>query len=139
MYSTFYNNYSIKSVNFPECITIEGYAFCNCSNLTTISFPKCTTIDSETFNDCSRLTVVSFPKCTSIGSFAFAGCYRLSRIYLRGSVICSINHNTFLSTPFDGYSTYYSGTPYIYVPSSLLTAYKSARYWSYYSKYIKGI
>jgi hypothetical protein len=55
------------------------------------------------------------------------------------SSVCTLNNsNAFTSTPYAGYSASFSGTPYIYVPTSLVDAYKSATNWTYFSSYIVG-
>ena len=138
--SAFYYFTSLTSVSFPECTSIGSNAFYYCSNLTSVSFPKCIGIGNSAFRYCSNLTSVSFPKCTSIGSQAFCHCYRLESLYLTGSSICKLSASVaFSSTPYAGYSSYFSGTPYIYVPSSLLASYKSATNWAYFSKYFSAI
>ena len=138
--TTFYNCYNLTTASFPVCTTIGSDAFYRCSNLTTISFPACTTIGSNVFSDCSKLTTASFPACTTIGNYAFRNCYNLSSIALEASTVCTLsNSNAFTSTPFAGYSTYFSGTPYIYVPSSLIDAYKSATNWTYFASYFSSI
>ena len=100
----------------------------------------CSYIDMGAFYECNSLTSVSFPNCTSIGSSAFRNCYKLSTVILNNSSVCTLsNSNAFTSTLYAGYSNYYSGTPYIYVPSSLVDAYKSATNWTYFSKYFSAI
>lgn len=134
----FYRCTKLTNINFPECSRVSD-AFENCINLTSISFPKCRYIGYNTFNSCSNLTSVSFPSCNYIDRYAFRSCYTLSQIYLMNSSICTLsNSNAFYSTPFTGYSSYFSGTPSIYVPTSLVDAYKSATNWAYFSSYISG-
>jgi hypothetical protein len=131
--------YNLTSVSFPACISIGDNAFYSCSSLTSVSFPACSYIGSYAFYDCFSLTSVSFPACTSIGDNAFRACRTLSQVYLMNSTICTLNHSeAFLTTPFTGYSLYFSGTPSIFVPTSLVDAYKSAYNWKYFSSYIVG-
>lgn len=138
--AAFSNCFGLTTVLFPVCTRIGSYAFFNCSNLTTVSFPACTSIGSSAFYSCSSLTTVLFPVCTSIGSYVFGKCRTLSSLTLGASSICTLaNSNTFSSTPFAGYSSYFSGTPHIYVPSSLITAYQSATNWTYFSSYFSTI
>lgn len=130
---------NLTSVSFPVCTYIDDYAFSKCAKLTSIDLPECSYIGYNTFNSCSNLTSVSFPSCNYIDSYAFRSCYTLSQIYLMNSSICTLsNSNVFYSTPFTGYSSYFSGTPSIYVPTSLVDAYKSATNWAYFSSYISG-
>ena len=148
--STFYSCSNLISVNFPSCTTIGIYAFGKCSSLTSINFPTCTSIETQGFYYCSNLTSVNFPVCTSIGRYAFYSCYNLTSInlpacisiessafgscsnltsiYLNRSSICTLGN----SEAFDG-TKITSSTGSIYVPASLLTGYKSALNWSYFS------
>lgn len=135
----FYSCYSLASANFPKCTYLRPAAFCSCSNLTSINFPKCTYIEMQAFYKCSNLISISFPGCTSIGNYAFNGCSSLTTIILGYSSIVKLNHsNAFYSTPMSTSS--YTGTyGSIYVPASLVSAYKSAPQWSYYSSRITSI
>jgi hypothetical protein len=128
------------AASFPMCTTIGVSAFCGCYNLTTVNFPMCTNINSYAFHVCRNLTTGSFPMCTNIDNNAFNGCYNLKSLYLTGSSICKLsNSNAFNATPYAGYSASFSGTPYIYVPASLVTSYKTATNWVYFSKYFSAI
>ena len=130
----------LTSVSFPVCVSIGGSAFAYCSNLTSVNFPACTSIGTYAFNYCSKLASVNLPVCTAINNGVFARCYTLSQFYLTGSSVCKLsNSNAFSSTPYAGYSSYFSGTPYIYVPSSLLTSYQTATNWTYFSSYFSAV
>ena len=131
---------NLTNINFPVCTTIGSDAFYSCSSLTSINFPVCTTIGNYAFERCSSLTSINFPVCTTIGNYAFANCYLLSSLTLSTSTICTLrNSDAFTSTPYAGYSSYFSGTPYIYVPASLIDAYRSATNWVYFSSYFSTI
>ena len=139
-YNAFKDCYNLQSVNLPECSYIGASAFTNCSSLQSIDLPACSYIGYSAFTGCYNLRTISLPDCGNIGDFAFKDCYNLSKIYLTGSSICSLSSTyAFFSTPFDNYSVYFNGTPHIYVPSSLVSAYKTASNWRYYSKYFVGI
>ena len=126
--------HSLTSVSFPACTTISGYAFFYCSSLTSISFPACTIIGSRAFEYCHSLTSVSFPACTIIEGRAFYSCYNLISLYLLGSLRCSlVDSRAFYSTPISNYSASAGRYGSIFVPASLVDAYKSAPNWSYYS------
>ena len=154
--NAFQNCSSLTSVSFPKCTNISNYAFCNCYSLTSVSFPKCTYIGDSAFFSCSRLTSVNFPACTSIGfvafrncssltsislpactnigSTAFATCSSLTSVYLGASTVCTLgNSGVFNGTPIA------SGTGNIYVPASLVEAYKVASNWSYFASLIVAI
>ena len=133
--------YSLTAISFPECTTIGAYAFRSCTKLTTISFPECTSIGASAFTDCKSLTTISFPKCTNIYSDAFQSCNRLVSLYLMNSSVCTLDHqNAFSATPIAGYTASTGGVyGSIYVPSSLLSSYKTATNWTYYSDRFVGI
>lgn len=140
MAATFCDCFYLTSANFPVCSHIGEAAFANCPRLTSISFPACRIIASGAFDGCTSLTSVSFPVCSLIYSSVFSKCVNLSNFYLGNSSVCTLtNSTTFTSTPYAGYSAYFSGTPYIYVPSSLVDAYKTATNWTYFSSYISAI
>ena len=91
----------------------------------------CTFVGNNAFYECSNLTSISFPMCTFIGSRAFEGCADLSQIYLMSPAMCSLdNSNAFQGT--DIRSTVGS----IFVPSSLVTSYKAATNWAFFSNRI---
>lgn len=139
-YSAFAQCPNLASISFPTCAIIGNAAFSRCLSLTTASFPACTNISSSAFFSCSRLTSVNFPVCVSINRGVFNHCYNLSSLILGASRVCTLaNSSTFVSTPFAGYSDYFSGTPYIYVPASLLTSYQTATNWVYFSSYFSTI
>jgi len=128
------------TLNFPKCTTIDYGAFGNCSKLATVNFPVATIVSSYAFTRCSKLSELELPMATTIGDAAFSKCYKLSSIYLKSNSICQLyNSNAFTSTPYAGYSDYFSGTPYIYVPASLLASYKTATNWTYFSSYFSVI
>ena len=122
---------SLTQVSLPMCSYIGSYAFKDCSLLTQVSLPMCSSIGANTFYSCSLLTQVSLPMCSSIGINAFRSCSLLSIITIGYSGVCNLNNsNAFSTTPIA------SGTGSIYVPSSLVDAYKSASNWSYFSTQI---
>ena len=125
---------ALTTVSFPKCAVIGGSAFYYCNNLTTISFPQCTSIDKYAFYSCQALPIASFPQCTSIGSWAFCYCKKLSSIYLLASQVCSLAaSNAFNNTSIK------SNTGSIFVPASLVSSYKTATNWTYFSSRIFGV
>lgn len=131
---------TITNCTNDRITTIGSYAFISYPKLTTVNFPACTTIGNNAFANCSKLTSANFPVCTSISTNVFKGCFPLSSLALGASLVCTLaGSNAFSSTPFTGYSSYFSGTPHIYVPASLVDAYKSATNWVYFSSYITAM
>lgn len=135
-YYAIYNCSLLTQASFPKCTNIERYAFHLCSSLSQVSFPKCTNIGSGAFAYCVSLSQVSFPECTYIDEFAFYNCSVLTSLYLNQvtSVPTLTHSNAFESTPLSA-----GGNGTIYVPSSLVTAFKAAENWSYVSNRIVGI
>ena len=144
---------SLSQISLPVCSYIGGYAFQSCASLTQISLPMCSYIGEKAFQYCHSLSEVSLPVCSYIGFNAFWNCYPLSQISLPMcshidswvfeecsslsiitigySGVCSLNDsNAFSKTQIT------SSTGSIYVPASLVDAYKSAPNWSYFSSQI---
>ena len=125
---------SLSQISLPMCSSIRAAAFAYCSSLSQISLPVCSYIGGAAFGDCYSLTQVSLPLCSYIGSFTFYKCSSLSRITIGYSSVCSLySTNVFYNTQIT------SSTGSIYVPASLVDAYKSAENWSVYSNIIYPI
>lgn len=131
----------LTSVNFPVCTSIGVNAFNYCYTLASVSFPVCTSISTSAFSYCRNLTSVNFPACTTIGAYAFEDCYKLTSLTLAASTVCKlVNSGAFRSTPIAGYTSSTSGVyGSIFVPASLVDAYKSATNWTYFSSRIFAI
>ena len=121
---------SLSQVSLPVCSYIGEAAFFNCSSLTQMSLPMCSYIGDKAFQNCSKLSQVDLPVCSSIGWVAFQYCSSLSIITIGYSSVCSLGGDAF------GYTPIATGTGSIYVPASLVDAYKSAKNWSNYSSRI---
>ena len=152
--NAFYNNSTIQTVNLPYATSVGGYAFQNCGSLSQVSLPMCSRIGDFAFNSCYSLSQISLPVCSVIGWDAFFHCSSLTKIslpvcrYIAGyqtfdncsslsmitigySSVCHLeNSNAFNATQIT------SSTGSIYVPTSLVDAYKSATNWSYFSTQI---
>ena len=129
---TFQSCSKLNQVNLPECRYIYDFAFDNCGSLSQISLPECRYIDEAAFQHCS-LHQVSLPKCSYIGNGAFLQCLPLMSITIGYSSVCNMNVTDI--DAFEGtYIGYGNGS--IYVPASLVEAYKSAENWSKYSSQI---
>ena len=138
--NAFYQCTSLTSVSFPVCTDIGKTAFYQCIKLISVNFPMCANIGSSAFYNCTKLTTADFPLATTIDSKAFYCCYNLKSLYLTNSVVCTLsNSNAFTSTPIGGYSTSAGTYGSIYVPASLVVAYKSATNWVTYSNRITAI
>ena len=100
------------------------------SDITGVSLPECKYLYDGTFLSCTSLTQVNLPMCSYIGSQAFWNCVYLSSITIGYSGVCSLSYEVFDFTPIT------DGTGSIYVPASLVEAYKSAPNWSQFSSQI---
>ena len=123
----------LKYVYLPN-VTVIGAdygAFYNCVNLLSVSLPKCKIIDDYGMAHCG-IYDISLPEISRINGSAFYSCSNLSTIYL-GNTIPTLGEGVFLGTKIT------SSTGSIYVPASLVDAYKSATNWSQYSNRIFAI
>lgn len=125
-YGTFIGCSNLTSVNIPNCEVIGGNAFGSCSNLTSMSLPNCEVISQYAFNFCGGLSSLVLPKCSKIEGYAFQNAGLRTLTLGSNKVVSASNaalYNTILLSA-------------IYVPSSLVDAYKSAYYWSVVSNKI---
>ena len=124
----------ILYVSLPNCTSVSMGTFRDCDGLTSVSLPMCEHIGNGAFYRCWSLSQVSLPVCSYIGNNAFYGCDSLSIITIGYSSICRLtNYEVFYGTPIE------DGTGSIYVPASLVDAYKTAENWSMYSNQIFSI
>lgn len=145
---------ALTSFSAPNLQTISSYAFFDCSALTSVEFPKCRIVSSCAFINCSALERVSFASSVILNASAFQNCVKLSYVYapyctwFRGGNIfngCTSLETIDLrsvSSVLTAYSTTFSGCSAIksiYVPSSLLLAYKAEAYWSSLSSCMIGV
>lgn len=138
--SAFYGCGGLITVSFPKAITIGQSAFAFCDVLSAVNLSAVTTIENGAFYRCQRLKTLSFPAIETIGSSAFYDCWNLTSLYLMNSTICELlNSNAFNTTPIKGNSPSINVYGSIYVPTSLLTSYKAATNWAYFSNRIVGI
>ena len=129
----FYDCKNLKSLIIGNSITSLGFStFGGCSSLVTLSLgSKVKTIGTSTFINCSNLTSVTIPSSvTSIETNAFYECTSLTKVYCNPSTPPTLGTNVF------AYYKYGSGggtknlNCTFYVPSSSLSAYKTAQRWS---------
>ena len=102
-------------------------------NVQTVSLPNCLYVGYKGFCSCASLTTVNLPVCSSLHSAAFYSCTNLQTIYIGTalSTVATMEASNALS--------YCSALQSIYVPASLVDAYKTATNWSYYSSKIYPI
>lgn len=99
----FSNNKQLQTVDLPNCVTVNNWAFAFCQNLTSVNLPNCTTfsgnnqfymdeslsqiyvpllnnVTNNTFGGCYNLRSIDLPEVTHIGDSAFCSCSSLSQI-----------------------------------------------------------
>ena len=129
--NAFNGNRNIQTVILPYATYVGDNAFNSCNRLSQVSLPVCKKIGFYVFYDCKSLSQVSLPMCNTIGVNAFQGCKSLSIITIGYSSVCSLaGSNAFNNTQIT------SSKGSIYVPTSLVDVYKSAKNWSYFSTQI---
>ena len=140
---------ALTEINLPECLKLGTY-FSRCASLQRIYLPKLKEIRNEIFSSCTSLSEIDFPSAETINHYVFRGCTSLKVVKL--SVCSNILSDAFYGGLQSDASVYlYSdkvcsinGYPFrndtkIYVPASLVDAYKSAKYWSIWSNNIYPI
>lgn len=151
----------LTTVSMPEVTDIWQYCFLDCTKLTSIYFPKLVLLRYQAFRNCSSLTeFVSGGSFNSrIDSSTFEGCTSLTKADFKhindqgfgnyslacANLVTLIIRNTDAVPPtssqiFGGNTTKMNkGEGYIYVPASMVDAYKVATNWSKYADQIRAI
>lgn len=123
----------LTAISFPNVTSIGGSICSGCRSLTTVNLFNLASVTTGAFSACSALSTVSFPNVTSIANSAFAGCKSLTEVIILSPTVAKLqNTNAFATTPMSN-STYTGSFGSIYVPASLVSAYKEANNWSVYS------
>ena len=138
----------LQNINLPQCDYLGPKTFATCVNLKSIDLPLCTTVGANAFDYCFTMSIVSLPMCKYVGPNAFHSTFALSSVNLP---VCSrIDSNAFadairLQTLVLGYDSvvtipaigiFTGNIPSIFVPASLVEAYKADTNWSQYSSQI---
>lgn len=134
----------LQNINLPQCDYLGPKTFATCVNLKSIDLPLCTTVGAYAFDYCFAMSIVSLPMCKYVGPYAFHSAFALSSVNLP---VCSridsnafadaiietlvLGYNSVVTIPAIGIFTY--NIPSIYVPASLVEAYKVDSNWSKYS------
>lgn len=140
-YYAFYYCRNLTSVSLPKLTYLYQYTFYWCPKLAVINLPSCSYVGPYAFQACSVLSLISIPICISISTGAFSNCYNLLSLYLNNvSMVTTLSTSAFNSTPIGGYTTSTGGVyGSVYVPSSLLTSFKTATNWAAISDRIVGV
>lgn len=131
--AVFTNCSTLLNVSLPECSLIEDFgAFGGCYNLQDVYLPKCEYLYQNALA-WTGLSTIELPICSFVGSEAFRSSPSLHTVILGYSGVAYIGEDAFKSTLI----TATRGS--IYVPLSLVSEYKNASGWSYYSAIIQPI
>lgn len=134
---TFENCTTLSSINLPNCEFLQNYAFAGCSNLPSINLPNCNTVRNFAFRNCPSLTTINLPNCSYIGNSLFHGDvdsgYPSKILYIGTSIstMCELGGMFDVVNP--------GNISAIYVPMSLVDAYKTAKNWGLYASLIFGV
>ena len=134
---TFENCTTLSSINLPNCEFLQNYAFAGCSNLPSINLPNCNTVRNLAFMNCPSLTTINLPNCSYIGNSLFHGDvdsgYPSKILYIGTSIstVCELGGMFDVVNP--------GNISAIYVPMSLVDAYKTAKNWGVYASCIFGV
>lgn len=137
IYSLFnFSKTDLTEVNLPECVTIYSAAFSECKYLSVVSLPKCSYIMDYGFgwigSSATNYFDLVLPVCQYIGAYGFVYATKLSTITLGSNSVCTL----YVSNAFNGIANTLAS---IYVPASLVDAYKAAPNWSYFASKIQAI
>lgn len=127
-----YDNYFVCPFMINGVVSrmdITSSAFKNKSMIETFE-TNATGVGESAFYGCSNLKTLTLPDCSYISLYAFANCTAMESITFGYSSVVTFTGN---SNAFSNNSTK------IYVPSSLVTAYKSHPLWSYFKYRIFAI
>ena len=79
----FSGNNQLQTVNLPNCVTVNNWAFAYCRNLTSVNLPICTTFSgSNQFYYNQSLSQIYVPLLKNVPNYAFGECYNLKSIDL---------------------------------------------------------
>lgn len=127
--AAFYGNTDLESVYLPAVTVIYSGAFMSCYGLKTVDITSAKIIGTQAFRYCAGyLKSIVLPNAQEISANAFANCTSLTEIYLLSDSVVSMPQSNIFSN-----AGILSDGGKIYVPSSLVDAYKSATNWSYYA------
>ena len=126
-YALAYNE-NLTTASFPAATVVNTSAFSRCSNLKTVDISAATTVQDDAFYYCSNLSRLELPKVTKIGNYAFQYCNKLTTLVVGvdNDTVCTLGDTNAIP----------SSVKKIYVPYTLVDAYKTATNWSSYASKI---
>lgn len=148
----------LELVVLPNCTALQAGAFYGCSKLSVLSLPKLKSIQNNAFRNCQSLVeFITGPTFDSrLDGSTFEGCsglvkadfFHIDNLGISGYALACENLTTLIirntdfvpsliKTAFGAETTKMnSGEGKIYVPASMIDAYKAAANWSNYADQI---
>ena len=127
---------TISGAYVNNTVTAIGvYGLAGCTKLTSVVLPAVRRTDGNSMTGCSALTKADFSNLQTIRYSTFYNNKKLIALIIRRHAVTTLDNttNVFKNTPIA------SGTGYIYVPSDMVSAYKTATNWSTYADQIRAI
>ena len=120
-------------LDLSSVINLDVNAFKNCTQITSIT-TSATIINASAFDSCLALGKAYLNNGTRLYNGVFYYCSSLIALVLRDETVSSLlNTNALSGTPIA------SGTGYIYVPASVIDAYKEASNWITYANQFRAL
>lgn len=138
---TFYNCKELTIANFPNVTSGSNSMFYDCKALTRVDLQNVEAIGSAVCQNCHNLSYANFASATSLAYSVFEGAYALTTVIIgtKQTTVATLSSSVFkYCYRFTGQSAI-PGNPqglhdgYIYVPASLVEAYRVATNWSEYA------
>lgn len=131
----FYYCTALEAVDLPNVKSIGNYALSNCFRATYFNLPLLENVSSNGLRDNNKITMFDLPRVGAIYSNGFYCCFNLNTLILRKSdAICTLGGTSAFSS-----TSISSSEGYIYVPSALVSTYKSATNWSTYATRFRAL
>lgn len=143
---------SLEEIDFPECTNSAAGAraynlFSNCISLKRVNLPKLQVGSSNVegfglFYRCTNLSYINLANYSKITDYhTFEYCESLETLIIGTALseVCVITTSTIFDTTPMSKSSYLGYYGSIYVPASLVDAYKTATNWAVYSDRITSI
>lgn len=157
---------ALETVNLPMCTEMANYSFLNCTSLKNVNLSSLVNIGTNGFRSCSSLEEITLPSYNSrFDQSTFEGCTKLKKIDVKRLFFQTQTNNSIAQYALncnnletliirnDDYIARLSGTNSfgpattkmnsgegrIYVPRSMVDAYKENSVWANYSSQILAI
>ena len=150
--SNFVRCRSLEEIDFPECTNSAAgattYELCQyCTNLKRVNLPRLQFGSSTVecfgmFENCNNLSYINLANYSKFVDYnTFSNCNSLETLIIGTALseVCVITTSTIFNTTPLSKSSYLGYYGSIYVPASLVDAYKTATNWAVYSDRITSI